>query len=164
MKRVVNFSFAMLLATLVLTLPVVGSVPTLSFNLLGPQTAGNPSNGETIAVTGAGSFDTVSQTVVASGSFAILNASGAAISHGIWKATAFDSFTHFAGTSPDGLQGGVLKITVTLFPTGAAPVTGVSMTVNCLINAPPSFTGAEGVIVGDFTNSIRGRTLFHLNQ
>ncbi len=59
-----------------------------------------------------------------------------------------------------GSRGGVLVITVTLFPTGRTPITNVSLTVNCLINAPPGFTGKEGVTVtgavGNFTNTVRG--------
>ena len=164
MKRVVTFPLAMLMAALVLALPALGNALTFSFNLVGPQAASNPSNGETIRVTGSGSFDAVSQIVVASGSFTIFNGS-AAISHGTWKATAFDSFTPFGGPV-DGLQGGTLSIFVTLFPNGESPITNVPMTVNCLIDAPANFTGSEGVAVGDFTNilPVRGHTLFHLNQ
>jgi hypothetical protein len=164
MKKVVAFSLAMLLSALVLALPARGTDPTFSFTLVGPQTAENPSNGETIRVTGGGSFDTVTGTVVASGSFTIFNGS-AAISRGTWKATAFDSFMSFGGPS-DGVQGGTLSITVTLFPNGGSPSPGVPMTVNCLVDAPVTFTGSEGVALGAFTNilAVRGHTLFHLNQ
>ena len=164
MKKVVSFPLAMLMVALVLALPALGIDPTFSFNLVGPQAASNPSNGETIRVTGSGSFDPVSQIVVASGSFTIFNGS-AAISHGSWKATAFDSFTPFGGPV-DGLQGGTLSIFVTLFPDSGPPMAHQSMTVNCLIDAPANFTGSEGVAVGDFTNilPVRGHTLFHLNQ
>lgn len=163
MKKVLTFSLAMLLAALVLVLPALSNEPSFSFNLVGPQISENPSNMQTIRVTGGGSFDTVSGTVVASGSFATFNGSSA-ISKGTWHATAFDSFTPFGGPS-DGFQGGTLSITVTLFPNGGSPQTNVPMTVNCLIDAPPSFTGAEGVAVGAFTNilPVRGHTLFHAN-
>jgi len=41
----------------------------------------------------------------------------------------------------------------------------VPMTIYCLINAPATFTGSEGVAVGDFTDilPVKGHTLFHLN-
>jgi hypothetical protein len=163
MKQVVTFSLAMLLAALVIALPALGIDPTFSVNLVGPQVSENPSNGQTIRVTGGGSFDTVSRTVVASGSFTIVNGS-AAISHGTWKASAFDTFTAFGGPV-DGLQGGTLSIFVTLFPDGESPIAHVPMIINCLINAPATFTGSEGVAVGDFTDilPVKGHTLFHLN-
>lgn len=136
--------------------------PTYSFELTGPQTARDSSTGNTILVTGGGSFDTGAGTVIGSGAFAILNSSGAAISHGTWKATAFVSFVAFGGPNP-GTQGGRLDIIVTLFPSAGAPITGVPMTITCLVGAPPP--GAEeGITIGSFTNSVRGRTLFHLNN
>ena len=163
MKKLLTFPLAMLLAALVVALPVFGIDPTYSVNLVGPQVSENPSNGETIRVTGGGSFDAASRTVVASGSFTIFNGS-VAISHGTWKATAFDSFTAFGGPV-DGLQGGSLNIFVTLFPDGEAPMARTPMTINCLIAAPATFTGSEGVAVGDFTDilTVKGHTLFHLN-
>jgi len=116
--------------------------------------------------TGAGSFDPSATTVVASGTFAILSSSGSPLSFGTWKATSFDSFCPRGGPSP-GVQGGVLVITVTLFPHGGEPVTGVTITVNCLVGTGCN-PGAEGVTitgsVGNFTDVVHGRTLFHLNQ
>src|SRR5215471_14542219 len=113
MKKMLTFSLAMLLAALILVLPALGSEPdSFTFNLVGPQTSENPANGQTIRVTGGGSFDTVSGTVVASGSFIISNGS-VAISRGTWHATAFDTFTPFGGPT-NGFQGGTLSITVTL--------------------------------------------------
>ncbi len=171
MKKTLALPLAMFLATALSTLvfapPAVASSATHSFNLLGPQTAEDPSTTNTIAVTGAGSFDPSANTVVASGTFATFSASGSELSAGKWKATQFVSFEPFGGPSP-GEQGGVLVITVTLFPTAGSPITNVSLTVTCLINAPPGFTGKEGVTVtgavGNFTNSVRGATLFHFNQ
>jgi hypothetical protein len=171
MKKTLALPLAMLLATtlstLVLAPPAVASSATYSFTLLGPQTAEDPSTNNTIAVTGAGSFDPSANIVVASGTFATFSASGSKLSAGKWKATQFVSFQPFGGPS-SGEQGGVLVITVTLFPMGRTPIPNVSLTVNCLINAPPGFTGKEGVTVtgavGSFTNTVRGATLFHLNQ
>jgi hypothetical protein len=137
---------------------------TYAFNLLGPQTATN--GAQTISVTGGGSFDPTAQTVVASGTFQITNNSnGAVISAGTWKATAFDSFCSRGGTI-SGEQGGVLVITVTLFPKGGEPITDVTLTVMCLIGTGCN-AFAEGVTVtgslGSFTEVVRGATLFHLN-
>ena len=140
-----------------------GTGPTYSFNFTGPSTAEDPSTLNTIQLTGSGSFDDVAATVIASGSFAILNTSGAVVSRGTWKATGLVSFCSRGGPNP-GLQGGVLVITVSL--NGGAPV---NMTVNCRVKGPsvpdnPCSPGPEGVAVGDFTNITGGHTLFHLNE
>jgi hypothetical protein len=156
---VVNVALVMM----VLAAPAAVAAPTVSFELTGPQITANPSTGATIRTTGAGSFDPSAGTVVASGSFAEFNADGSVAARGTWVATSFVSFTPFGGPVP-GVQGGVLQITVTLFVKGGATQTGVPMTVNCLVNAAPSFTGSEGISIGDFTVQVRGRTLFHLNQ
>jgi hypothetical protein len=47
---------------------------------------------------------------------------------------------------------------------GTGTFVGVPASVTRLINAPPRFTGAEGVTVGDFTEKIHGRTLFQSNE
>jgi len=152
------------LVLLVLAPPAaVAANATVSFELDGPQITANPSTGATIRTTGAGSFDPSANTVVASGLFAEFNPNGSVAALGRWVATSFVSFTPFGGPNP-GTQGGTLQITVTLFVHGGAPQTGVPMTVNCLVNAPSSFTGDEGITIGDFTKSVRGHTLFHLNQ
>jgi len=89
------------------------------------------------------------------------------VSAGTWTATAFNSFCSRSGPN-SGEQGGVLTITVTLFPKGGAPITGVTMTVTCRIGSGCS-AGAEGVTLtgvtgfADFTDVKRGATLFHLN-
>ena len=175
MKKFLRLCMSILVATTLLTLAsapsAVAKDVTYGFNLLGPQTTTNGT--ETIAVTGAGSFDKTAGTVVASGVFLITNNSnGSVVSAGTWTATAFDSFCSRGGAT-SGEQGGVLVITVTLSPNGGAPVTGVTMTVNCLIFAPPNNANTcspvgEGVTVtgavGEFTTIVRGATLFHLNE
>ena len=134
---------------------------TYSFELLGPQIS-TSSSGASISMTGTGSFDTTTGTVVASGLFVQFNANGSLAAHGTWSATSFVSFDSFGGPNP-GLQGGQLVIIVTLFPKGGPPETGLSMSVTCLVGSPPP--GAiEGVTIADFTTPVRGHTLFHLNQ
>lgn len=175
MKKFLPLCMPILVATALLALaPAPAAVAkdvTYGFNLLGPQMTTN--GPETIHVTGGGSFDTTDGMVVASGVFLITNNSnGAVVNAGTWKATAFNSFCSRGGPN-SGSQGGVLVITVTLFPKVGAPVTGVSLTVDCLIFAPPNNASTcspvgEGVTltgaVGDFTTIVRGATLFHLNQ
>jgi hypothetical protein len=146
--------------------PAVASDATYSFDLTGPQINKDPNTNQTIALAGTGSFDTSARTVVASGPFAIFSASGSPLSSGIWKATGFVSFCPRSGPN-SGTQGGVLVITVTLFPHDGEPVTGVTLTVTCLVGTGCN-PGAEGATVtgtvGNFTDVLHGRTLFHLNQ
>jgi hypothetical protein len=150
---------------LALASPAVASSPTYSFDLTGPQTNKDPGTNNTLALTGAGSFDPSTGTVVASGAFAIFSSSGSPLSSGTWKATGFDSFCSRGGPN-SGTQGGVLVITVTFFPHGGQPITGLTITVNCLVGTGCS-AGAEGITVtgsvGNFTDVLHGRTLFHLN-
>ena len=159
-KKLVIHSLVLLVAALFLPVATAqGAV--YSFNLDPPNTAENES-GNVIRVTGAGVFDTVSGAVRATGSFTIFDLAGAVTSRGTWRATDFDSFLSFGGPSP-GFQGGVLDITVTLFPKGGGPITDVPMGITCLVNAPPGFTEDEGTTVGDFTEKTGGTTLFHLH-
>lgn len=157
------------LLTLALASPAVASSPTYTFNLIGPQVTTNGT--QTITMTGTGSFDPSAETVIASGNFLITNNSnGAVVEAGMWKATSFVSFCPRGGPN-SGSQGGVLVITVTLFPIRGEPVTGVSLTVTCRVTNQPNNAcgaGAEGVTVtgsaGTFTDVQRGASLFHLNQ
>lgn len=139
----------------------VGSADPVSFNLIGPNTA-EATSGDIIRTTGSGSFDATAGAIVASGSFTHTTAGGSLVARGTWVATAFISFEGFGGPNP-GTQGGQLKLTATLFPVGGSPVTGVPMSVTCLVNKPASFTEDEGTTVGAFTDKTGGQTLFHLN-
>lgn len=168
MKKLVMVLFLMVLgvtlSTLSLVSPAAASGTSFGFNLVGPQSTkadSGPFAGDSLRTTGSGSFDTGS--IVASGSFTHFKADGTVFAKGTWQATSFVSFTPFGGPNP-GLQGGTLNFIATFFPNGEAPVTGLSVTVNCRINAPSGFTGPEGVMVGDFTEVTRGAILFHLNQ
>ena len=167
MKRVVVFLGAILLvATLLpsrLAPPIAASGTTFSFNLIGPNTAVNSSVGETIGVTGAGTFDPGAGTVEASGAFIVFNSAGAEVTLGNWKATAFNGFNAFGGPNP-GTQGGVLEITATFFPNNGGALKGVPMSVTCLVNAPSGFTEDEGTTIADFTEKTGGTTLFHLED
>src|SRR5229473_8673192 len=165
MKKLATYvsvtALAAMLSILALAAPASANDLTYSFTLDGPQTAEDPVSRNTIRVTGSGSFDASAGSVIGSGSFAILNSGGAVVSRGTWKATAFVSFDSFGGFNP-GTQGGMLNINVTFSPNVGAPPTGVSMTVTCRVKAPPN-TGAEGITIGSFTETIAGHTLFHLN-
>ena len=168
MKKLLGMFLGLLLvATLsALAHPATGGDPTYGFSFFGPQISSSPSGtfaGDNIEVTGSGSFDPDAGTVVASGSFTISTPSGSEVRKGTWKATSLDSFQAFGGPRP-GFQGGQLKIIVTVFPNGGSPRPNVPMAVNCLIFAPPGFSGSEGITFGEFSQVVRGATLFHLND
>ncbi len=170
MRKLVMVSFLMVLVGTLSTVSLVSlaavSGTSFGFNLVGPQSTtadSGPFAGDTLRTTGSGSFDTSTGSIVASGSFTHIKADGTVLAKGTWQATSFVSFTPFGGPN-SGLQGGTLNFVATLFPNGGEPVTGLSVTVNCRINAPSSFTGHEGVMVGDFTHVTRGATLFHVNE
>ena len=167
MKRAIALLGAMLLFASLLFLRVapqaVASATTFSFNLVGPNTAKATSGflaGHTIRVTGSGTFNTGTRSIVASGSFTDFAADGSLFARGTWEATAFDSFTGFGGPNP-GTQGGVLHMTITIFPNGGAPLTGRPMSVTCAIFAPAGTE--EGITFGAFTEKTGGLTLFHLD-
>jgi hypothetical protein len=128
------------------------------FVLQKPNTAVDPSSGEMISTTGAGSFN--ASGIVASGSFTQFNAAGSVVARGSWAATGFTSFVAFGGPNP-GVEGGQLTFSATLFPEGGSPMTGVTVIVTCRVNAPSGFTDEEGTTVGAFTEHIGGTTLFH---
>ncbi len=161
MRKLAIWLTALLTVAALSPLSATAGGTSFSFQLIGPNTATASSgqfSGDTIRMTGAGSFDTAAGTVDAEGSFKITQADGTVVEYGTWQATAFTSFTSFGGPHP-GFQGGVLTITITLTPTKGAPLTGQSMTVTCLVNAPPGFE--EGTTIGDFTTKTGGATLFH---
>src|SRR5258708_26491863 len=174
MKKLAMLLFLMVLgatlSTVSLVSPAAASGTSFGFSLVGPQSTkadSGPLAGDTLRTTGSGSFDTSTGSIVASGSFTHFRADGTVFDKGTWQATSFVSFTPFGGPNP-GLQGGTLNFVATAFPDGGEPVPGFSVTVNCRINAPPSFKGHEGVLVVlvaddfDFTDLTRGPTLLHL--
>lgn len=169
MKKFVIFAFLVMLiavtSTFPVVLPAVASATVFGFNLVGPQSTiavSGPIAGDTLRTTGSGSFDTATDTIVASGSFTHIKADGTVFDKGTWQATSFISFTAFGGPNP-GLQGGELKFDASFSPDGGTPSTRL-VTVVCRIDAPSGFTGSEGVTVGLFTRVIRGATLFHENE
>jgi hypothetical protein len=142
------------------TASAAGSATSFSFNLEGPALVENPNTGETLRLTGAGTFNPSAGTVTAGGSFTHFRSDGSVFLRGTWAATTgFTSFTAFGGPN-NGLQGGVLAITVTLFPDGGAPVPDVPMTITCMIFAPPGTE--EGVTLAGFTELISGTTVLHI--
>lgn len=126
--------------------------------MCGPTTAG-----DTITVTGSGTFDPAAKTIKAKGSFTHRSATGAVVCQGTWKATGFTSFTAF-GANDQGEEGGVLSMVVTHYcTTMGMTMTGISMTVTSAVNAPAGDT-PPGITVGDFTQPTSGTVVIQPGQ
>lgn len=155
-------SLALLAAALFLPL-AAAQAATYNFQLQGPNTAAD-ADGNVIAMTGDGKFDTTRHTVRATGSFTMYDSSGAVVSKGTWAATDFVSFESYGGVN-HGFQTGLLDIDIALLPKGGAPVTGVPMTILCEqgeVPGPAELDSEDGITVGLFTESTGGFTLFQL--
>jgi hypothetical protein len=154
------------LASMVALAPAASAAGTPnSVNLGPPNTATAPSGpfkGDTIRVTGSGTFDTGTKAMVAGGSFTHTHPNGSVVARGTWVATSVTSFVGFGGPSP-GLQGGQLWFTATLLPEGGSPRTGVPMSITCLVGLGPGHGFEEGTTVDGFTEHTGGLTLFHID-
>jgi hypothetical protein len=157
-------SVLVLLSPLLLAPDLKGSItvtPTsYSWNMLGPDVSRDPTTGNTIRLTGGGTFDTSTEIVSGGGSYQI-NSSTVILDRGTWSAKTFTSFVAFGGSVP-GLHGGVLFMTVTLQSTLSGATVDSVMKVTCLLGTPPpGFVGEEGTTVLSFTESIDGTNLLH---
>jgi hypothetical protein len=141
---------------------------TYSFDLATANTALSPaggmmaSPGDTISVTGPGTFNPAARTIRAKGSFVHYSSAGSVVCQGTWKATAFTSFTDF-GANDQGEEGGVLSLVVTHYcATMGMTMTGIPMTVTSTVNAPPGYT--QGTTVCDFTQPTGGTAVIQPEQ
>jgi len=123
-------------------------------------------NGDTIIVTGAGTFDT-GGAVSGGGAWTHIDENGDLKARGHWKPTEFMDFEAFEGPNR-GTQGGVLVIKVDLTRTDGE-VFPAELTITCPVNAPDTFDGTKGImldLLGSgkpmFMESTGGFTLFNL--
>ena len=165
-SKLILVGIVLTLASMVALAPTaVASATPNSFNLITPNTAtapAGPFTGDTIRVTGSGTFDTGAAAIVASGSFTHIHSNGTVAARGTWVATAFTRFSGFGGPTA-GSQGGQLWFTATLFPEGGSPHTGMSMSITCLVGLGPGHGFEEGTTVDGFTDKTGGATLFHID-
>lgn len=144
---------------------------TYSFDLAAANTAVSPAGGtmcgptaagDSISVTGSGTFDPAAGSIQAKGSFTHYNSRGSIVCQGTWKATALTGFTDF-GVNDQGEEGGVISMTVTHYcKTMGMTMTGIPMTVTSTVNAPADYT--EGITVGDFTQPTGGTIVIQPEQ
>jgi hypothetical protein len=155
-------SLGLLLAALFLPV-ATAQAAVYNFQLQGLNTAAD-GNGNVIAMTGDGQFDTVRNTVKASGSFTTYDSTGAVVSKGTWVATDFVSFDSYGGVNR-GFQTGLLDIDIALLPKGGGAITGLPMTVHCdgdEVPGPAEADNDDGITVGSYTQPTGGFTLFQL--
>src|SRR5258707_14363855 len=90
-------ALAAMLSILALASVAAANDLTYSFTLNGPQAAGDPNTGNTILVTGSGSFDPSAGTVIGSGSFTIFNSGGGGVKPRTLENTSVVCFRFFVG-------------------------------------------------------------------
>lgn len=127
-----------------------------------PIVTRDPGNGDTIRLTGGGTFDLTTRTVNVSGSFTHSNSAGTVLARGSWRSTGFSDFVEF-GRLNNGLVGGILTISAQFFPV-QGPADGVgplTMSIDCEIGR--GIHEEEGITVGSFTEKLSGfgTTVFH---
>jgi len=161
-KKLLLRSLGLLVAALCLS-PATAQAAVYNFQLQGPNTAAD-ADGNVIAMTGDGKFDTIRNTVKASGAFTMYDSTGAVVSKGTWAGTEFVSFDAYGGVNR-GFQTGLLHIEIALIPKGGGVITGLAMTVHCDADEVPGSVEADnedGITVGSYTQSTGGFTLFQL--
>jgi hypothetical protein len=152
------------LALIALLVPIAVHASQWGFAINNPTTAVNPGTGQRIRTHGAGLFDDLSGAVSGGGSYSITNASGKVIERGTWAATSYVSFASDGGINK-GIQGGTLKILITLMPTQGTARNGQLMTIICPFEASEGLDEEDdSATVGNFSVPAGGITVFHLIQ
>jgi hypothetical protein len=114
LKIILATAVTALATTLSLGAPAIAATTTTasvySFDLTTPNTALSPDGGtmaapgDSISVTGSGTFNPAAKTVRAKGTFVHYRSDGTVMSQRTWKATGFTGFTDF-GTDGQGQEG-----------------------------------------------------------
>src|SRR5213592_1214641 len=118
------------LALIALVLPIAAHASQWGFAINNPTTAVNPATAQQIRIHGAGLFDDLSGAVSGGGSYSVINASGKVVERGTWAATSYVGFDPQGGENK-GIQGGTLRIMITLMPVHGSARTGQLMTIVC---------------------------------
>lgn len=172
MKRIAVPLVFMLVA---LVVPLSGAASARSgttyvYRLTGPNVAAatmfdeHHQPGDTIRVTGSGTFDVATGVVTGGGAFTHLNADGTVHMRGTCEATGLVGFTSFGGAKAS-RQGGVLELMTMHFDADGhmcmcGGEAGVPMTLTSLVSAPVGTVG--GITVGPFGQPVSGVVVFGL--
>jgi len=140
-------------------------------------------NGDTIAVSGSGTFTPGEREASGGGTFVHKNSAGVVLASGTWRAEGLISWKSFglAGAGlPPGFEGGVAVLQVHLTPSAGgerddaiqsrmAPSSEggleATLTITCLLGTPVPGAGEEGITLAvtggpNFSHSVSGNTLF----
>lgn len=128
-------------------------------------------SGDTLALTGSGSFNPGTRVAAGGGTFVHRTAAGTVVGMGAWEAMtvlAFKSYgTDTTGGLPPNLEGGMLLVRVHISPASGGPGLLAVMTVGCLIGAFPAgaFEGVHLAVQGldlNFNKEVSGFTVYIL--
>ncbi len=131
-------------------------------------------NGDTIDVTGDGSFSPTTKQADGEGAFTHRGADGGVKGTGAWDAVALLSFHSFGPATPEqnaafglppGSEGGVAKLRIHVTPDGDGGGFDATLDIICLLGSPPP-SAEEGITlvapaVGlNFNDIVAGDNLF----
>lgn len=126
-------------------------------------------NGDTIALLGIGTFNTISKVATGGGTFVHKNSAGDVLAAGTWTAVKLVSFKSY-GNQPDvfppDFEGGRARISVLLDPggDGIGPMIPAALMVLCAIGNVPDNKGDENLLnvldVINFNKAVSGFNLF----
>jgi hypothetical protein len=145
-----RYSAALLLAAFLASLDTARA-DLFSFNIIGGPTAINilpDGDEETLRLTGSGGFDTLAGTASGSGKFVFKNAEEPLGPNfrGVWVVTGFDSFDADGGPRPQ-LQGGTLKVNITMTFDNGIYVSDGTLTVVCPFDGTAFDEAGDGIEV-----------------
>ncbi|MBI2631704.1 hypothetical protein HYW75_01755 [Candidatus Pacearchaeota archaeon] len=127
-------------------------------------------NGDTITLTGEGTFGTFPKMATGGGTFVHKNADGDVLGTGKWAATKLISFQPYGNASaqgfPDNLEGGRVLLKVILDPDSVGPSFDGTLRITCLLGNKIPLKAKEGVrldvrqIPINFNEEVSGETVF----
>lgn len=176
MRRLILLVLGLSAALVLLPTATAGSATHTYAVVMDVPNIGLAANGETISITGEGQFSVHPKSVEAEGAFTHISATGTVLAGGTWEATELLEYQSYGcgevfgdPTLPDNFCGGVVKMRVTLTPTGTSLHLPGILTVICVIgpNPPNSINGprSEGVTlnvpgVNNFNHSAGGENIY----
>ena len=124
------------------------------------------SNGDTVTITGSGSFTPGDDDAEGGGTFTHTSATGTVLAQGTWEAEELVSFVSFGSGSaqnlPANTEGGIAVLNVELRTTSGVEV-GAVLVIHCALGTPPAGS-LEGITLNagfiNFDTPVSGFTVF----